>query len=309
MHIWCGQPAEADVVLTQMDQVCSSMPTLDGISQGWLYCANGFFEHFHQPGPWRSHWWAEQGTQAFLEVNSESNLTAAQTLGGLTLAALGDVPRAVEMMRESLSHALKASLSYFNSYTQVHLSLVLVSSPAPAHHEEARELALRAMQAEKVNVMHLGIAHIVLAGVAVHQGQLLEAETQARKACEVLAMFVPYQLLAYTTLSAALLAQQRVEEARAEAQKGVQALEKMGHAGVMSVAPWLALAEACFAQGDMAAGEHALREAVRCVRLRAKDLPEEEGRERFFSQVPENARTRELARQRWGDGWDSSPAE
>jgi hypothetical protein len=280
----------------------------DGITRGWLCCAHGFFDHFHQARPWRSRTWAEQGTQAFLEVNSESNVTATQTQEGLALAALGEVPQAVEAMHEGLAHALRAGLVYPINYTQMHLALVLVSSTEPEHHEEACQLALHTLETEKVNVWRLGLAHLVLARLAALQGQLSEAEAQARKACERLTMFVPYQLMARTTLSSVLLAQQRAAEARAEAEQGVRALEQMGGAGAMSVGMWLALAEACFAQVDTAAGEHALREAMRCVRLRAEDILEPAARERFLSQVPENARTMEVARKQWGAGWDSPPA-
>ncbi len=305
MHVWCGQLAEAAAVLTRMDQVCSAAAAQDGFIRGWLYCAHGFFDYFQQARPWRSRVRAEEGTQAFLELSLESNMTATQTLRGLALAALGDVPQAVEVMQDGLAHALRAGLAYPVNYTQMHLALVQASSTVPAYHEEARQLALHTVQTEKVNVLRLGIAHVALARVAAFQGQLREAEVQARRACAVLAMFVPYRLMAYATLSTVLLAQQRVAEARAEAEQGVHALEKMGGAGAVSVGMWLALAEACFAQADMAAGGHALREAVRCLRLRAEDIPEEAARERFLSQVPENARTRELARERWGPGWDS----
>jgi hypothetical protein len=36
------------------------------------------------------------------------------------------------------------------------------------------------------------------------------------------------------------------------------------------------------------------------VQERARDIPDEAVRQRFLRQVPENARTLELARQRWG---------
>ena len=77
-------------------------------------------------------------------------------------------------------------------------------------------------------------------------------------------------------------------------------VERMDCAGTYAVALHLALVEACFAEGDAKRGEAALREASRCVRLRASDIPEAEARERFLRQVPENARALELARQRWG---------
>jgi tetratricopeptide (TPR) repeat protein len=307
VHSWCGQRAEAAVVLAQIDRVGSAMARWEGVALGWSCCAHGFFEHFYQARPWRSHTLAERGSQAFLEVNSEGNVTSTQTLNGLALAALGDVPQAVKVMHEGLEHALRAGLLNPLKYTTMNLSLVLASSSEPAHHEEARQLALHTVSTEKMNLLNLGIAHLVLAKLASLQGQLSEAETQARKACEVLATFGPYRLMARNTLSSVLLAQHHLEEARAEAEQGVQALEQLGSAGALSVGTWLALAEVCFAQADTAAGEHSLREAVRCVRLRAEDVPEGAPRERFLSQVPENARALQLARERWGADWDSKP--
>jgi serine/threonine protein kinase/tetratricopeptide (TPR) repeat protein len=304
VHASCGQPAEAAEVLERMDQICTSGDSLDGVTRGWWCFAHGIFDYFHQARPWRTRAWAEQGTQGFLEVGAEGSVMATKAIWVLALAALGDVPRAVEVMHG----ALKGGFQFSAHYMQMHMSVALVSSTEPAHHEEARQLSMQIVETEKVNVLLLGLAHVVLAKVAALQGQLFEAEAQARKACQVLAMFMSYRLFAYTTLSTVLLAQQRVAEARVEAERGVQALEKMGKAGALSVGVWLALAEACFAQADTAAGERALREAVQCLRQRAEDIPEEATRERFFSQVPENARTRELARQRWGAGWDSPPA-
>jgi hypothetical protein len=77
-------------------------------------------------------------------------------------------------------------------------------------------------------------------------------------------------------------------------------LERMGSMGAASVGAWLVLAESCFAQGDTAAGDQALSQASRCMSLRAEDLPDAAARELFLSAVPENARTRELAHERWG---------
>jgi serine/threonine protein kinase/tetratricopeptide (TPR) repeat protein len=300
MHTWAGQPALAAEVLEHMDREYSGVAELDGITRGWLCCARGFLEHYYQARPWHSWRWAERGTQGFLEVGSVLNTTATQTLEGLTLVGLGEVPRAVEVMHEGLEHARRAGLVYPIHYAQMHLSLVLVSSAEPAHHEEARQLAEQALETERMNLVRLGLAHLTLARLSELQGRLPEAEARARKACEVLKRFVPYRLMAHVTLSTLLRAQQRVVEARAEAERGVETLQQMGGAGVMSVGAWLALAEACFAQEDSGEGEQALREALRCLHLRADDIPEKAARECFLSQVPENARVRELARERWG---------
>ncbi|HLL02307.1 MAG TPA: protein kinase [Myxococcaceae bacterium] len=300
MHTWSGHAALAAEVLERMEQVCAEAAQHDCIIRGWLYCARGFFGHYYQARPWGSRLWAEQGAQALLEVNSEGSATLLQALRGLTVAALGDVPRAVELMHECLESAVRVGLDYPIHYTEMNLALVLAGSAQPAHHEQARQLALQALETEERNVLRLGLSHLTLAKVAQLQGQLSEAEERSRAACELLKLFVPYQLISRTTLSQVLRAQGRLEQARVEAQRGVAALATLGEAGALSVGCWLALAEACFAQQEGQAAELALREASRCMHLRAADLPSESARAHFLSQVPENARVQALAREQWG---------
>jgi len=303
-----GLRHQAAEVLARMNEVIRPVPQLDGISRGWLGLANAYFHHFLDARPWLSWTWAETGTQAFLEVNSTRNQAATRTSMGLTLAALGDVPGAISVMRLALEGALRTEQAYAIAYTQIHLAVVLVNSADPAHHAEARQVALQILETEKMNAIHLGLAHSALAQIAALQGQLAEAEAQARKACEVLDLFRPYRIIARTTLSSVLLAQQRVLEARAEAEQGVRELEPLGPSGAMAVGMRLAMVEACFAQGEQEPGDAVLRQALECVHLRASDIPDAAIRERFLSQVPENARVRELARQRWGTDAHSEPA-
>ncbi len=94
--------------------------------------------------------------------------------------------------------------------------------------------------------MHLGLATLALARVALAQGSPAEAETLAREACDVAEGLIIYQLLARTCLSTALLAQGRAAEARAEAEKGVRELERVRGP---AVGLWLAMAESCQASG------------------------------------------------------------
>ena len=82
---------------------------------------------------------------------------------------------------------------------------------------------------------------------------------------------------------------------------GARELELMGGAGPFAIPTHLTLAEACFAQGASEAGERSLRRALQSLRARANDIPDPTTRERFLRQVPENARTLELAHQRWGE--------
>jgi len=207
-------------------------------------------------------------------------------------------------VRQGLEIALRVSNRFGTTFAQKNLALVLAASPEPSHQQEARTLALRFVESPGANRMYLGTAHLVLARVAATAGEQAEAEAQARKACEVLAPFVPIAAEAHWRLSALLLAQGRAAEARQEAEHALREMERVGPAGVAQVGLLQVLAEACFALGEVSAGEQALRSAVRQVRARAVVIADTALRERFLSQVPQNARTLELARQRWGSAED-----
>jgi ATP/maltotriose-dependent transcriptional regulator MalT len=152
------------------------------------------------------------------------------------------------------------------------------------------------------NLLGQGAAHYVLARVAEGRGEWAEAEAHGRQAYALLASIPAYQLLASAALSAILLARGQVAEARQVAEHGVRELERPGDSFHLNpIAVRLALAEACLAQGDTAAGEEALRRAVQGVRARAEDIQDAAVRQRFLEQVPENGRVLALARQRWGE--------
>ncbi len=233
-------------------------------------------------------------------MGAEVSPLATQTLAGMALGALGDAPGALERLREGLEIARRVGLRYLLGYTGLPLALVLAEGAEESWRDEAEALALEGLEGTH-NLLHEGMAHLVLAKLAARRHRVTEAEARMGEVFQMLALFPPYLLFARRDFVTFLLAQGRAEEARRVAMLGVEELERMGGAGVHAVPMYLGLAESCFAQGDGTAGERALREAVRAVRARAGDLSEPEARERFLSHVPENARTLELARQRWGE--------
>ncbi|HYH95652.1 MAG TPA: serine/threonine-protein kinase PknK, partial [Hyalangium sp.] len=292
MYQWTGQRSEALTVLERLAQISTRGAAHDSFALGWHCLTQGYFDYDLDARPWRCRTLAEEGMAAFGRVGADRNELVPRTLLGQALAALGEMTRAAKVMSEGLAGA-----RYFDqvfTWLQMHTALVLSGSSEPTHQEEALRLALYARETERQNPMHLGLATLSLGRVALAQGSPSEAESWAREACELLGALIIYQLTARTCLSAALLAQGRAVEARAEAEQAVRALEQMGGGGVASVGVCLALAEACHAQGDDAAAEGALRRALAYVRLRAQDLPDETARERFLSQVPENARVLQL---------------
>jgi tetratricopeptide (TPR) repeat protein len=256
--------------------------------------------HFFENKPWQAFSLAEMGMRDFLEVGAERNACMMQILSGHCLTELGDPPHAVELLREALATALRTEQHLMAPHGRYFLLHALSQGSEPAYQQEAYSLVHEWMDSEDAPAFRRGMWYATGAQVMSARGKLHEAESFARKACELLSPFLLCLLFARGVLSSILLSQERAGEARQVAELGVQELERMGSTGVYAVPLYLALAEACLALGEVSAGESALRQALRYVHERAADIPDATARERFLRQVPQNARTLELARQRWG---------
>jgi hypothetical protein len=297
---WVGAHPHAVVLLERMNEVGSEAITRDPLARGWVRLGQHFFHSLLEVRPWQALVCAEQGTKAFVEAGAESSALTTRALGGHLLAVLGDLPGAEEQLRSCLNTCRQARLSLNVSVARTHLAATLAGSPDPRHWEEARALAVEEL-ADASPLLHAGWVRLAMARVAANRGEWAAAEAQAREACELLAAYRPYRIFARTLLSTTLLAQGRAAEAREVATLGVRELGAPDGADAAYVSVHLALAEAALAQGDAHEGEAALRQALRCVRSRASDIPDPVVRERFLSQVSENARTLALARLRWGE--------
>jgi serine/threonine protein kinase/tetratricopeptide (TPR) repeat protein len=300
MSYYLGAVREADACFQRLEHTGQAVIAQDGMVRGWRNVVYSFRALYLTQGPWQALSWAEQAAQATEDAGSERLMVPARVRMAQALLALGDTAGALERARQGMGVALRVSQRFGISFAHRCLALVLAASSEPAHQQEARELALQWVEAPGANRMHLGTAHLVLTRLAAAGGQLAEAEAQARKAREVLAPFVPVAAEARWRLGAVLLSQGRAAEARQEVELTLRELEALGPGGVAQIGLLQVLAEACFALGDTAAGEQALRSAVLRVRSRAVEIPETALRERFLLQVPENARVLELARHRWG---------
>jgi tetratricopeptide (TPR) repeat protein len=298
MYQWGGYGNEQRAIRDRMERVAAGSLERDGQILGWMSVTRSGVALSFDARLWQGRRFAEEGMKAFSEVGADRNEIVPRTTLGEVLAAMGDVPAAIEVMKAGL--AGKGGEGQSGIYLRTYLPLVLSKSQKPEHLEEARGMALHTRELEGPKPTHLTLASLALARVALAQGAPAEAETWAREACQLLSLKLPYQLAAQICLSQALLAQGRASEARAEAESGVRLWEQIcrqGGTSEHSVSVWLALTEACRAVGDHPAADSALRRALECLQLLAEDLPAGEVRERFLSQVPENARVLQLTRQ------------
>ena len=299
--LWSGSRHGTETLLTRIMRVGAELIPHNAVVRGWTANLKSQYLHFFEPSPWQALMVADQSRTGFNEVGMERDVHLAQAEVAMALASLGNIPQALEQMRSVVAYIQRTENQLIKALVQYYLMQTLASSTEPEHWREARTLATAWLRSEVPDPFRRGIATFMLAQVELTQQHPHEAEQHARQACELLASLRTFLIPARTLLGNALRAQGRVAEARQVAELGVQDMEEMNVQGVYAVAMYLCLAEACFAQGDTDRGETALRKALRCVRARATDIPEPDARERFLCQVSENARTWELARERWGD--------
>jgi tetratricopeptide (TPR) repeat protein len=295
--LWQGAPG-LETCFQRLMEVGIPFQERDATIRGWLRFAQSF--RMLDSQPWQAFLLAEQSLEDFQEAVG-AHRVGALTLLGMLQSVLGNRQEAVALLRESIMTGQRGKQQFSTSYAHLIFNLVLASSPEQSLREIAEESARRWLATAECNFLGLGVTHYVLAQAAAGRGELAEAEAHARQAQELLETVPTYRLLASMSLSASLLARGRLPEAREVAERSARELERPGDSFILNtVAVRLALVEACFAQGDTAAGEQALRQAVQDVRVRAGDIQDDAVRHRFLEQVPENARVLALARQRWG---------
>jgi tetratricopeptide (TPR) repeat protein len=297
-----GLRPQATAIIERIVEVGAPLISRDGLLYAKLSYARSFFGHYFEDRVWQTFTQAEQAMRPFRELGQERSLALSQFVAGSALASIGNFSGAAELLHDALAICRRAGVQRLSFHVQTHMALALAWSPEEAHQAEARDLALEVLESGTAHALLLGRMTVVLAKVAAERSGPQEAEAQARKARELLARYLPDNILARIVLSTSLLAQGRTAEAREEARLAVQELEQIGAAGFASTRSYLALAEACFAEGDAPAGETALRNALLCLRARSEDIRDPEFR-KLLLLVPEHARAIELARLRWGEEW------
>jgi tetratricopeptide (TPR) repeat protein len=292
-----GARQEASVFQARLIELGVETASEAPLQQASSSFIQGFFSLGFEARPWQACVWLEQACRGLDEVGLEGLARGTHILWAQALEALGDRTSAEARLRESL--ALTQQLRHLSTllYARLSLALFLAGSTEPAQWEEALALTEELQNPD----IYSGLAYTVRAKVAAGRGHLAEAEACARKGVELLAPILFHQCTPRVVLTRVLLAQGRAAEAREAAVPGLQRLEQCGSEGSEVVGLRLALAEAYLAEGNTQEGEAALRRALQCLHTRAEDIPDGAARERFLHQVPENARTLELARQRWGE--------
>ncbi|WP_437806873.1 protein kinase domain-containing protein [Sorangium sp. So ce1078] len=215
---------------------------------------------------------------------------------GVGYAELGDFERAESMLRAALAEADRMHLHDARFAAEMNLAQVLACR---GHLADARTLAESAATLSgRAGVLRTElIARCYLAKIALAGGDLDVAEREARAAVALAPSAPTIAVQASAVLARALLGLGRTDEAMRAAAEASAQLAKFGTLEEGESLVRLTYAEALAASGRHAEATAAIASARAALLARAEKLSDPTWRERFLRDVPDNARTLELARQ------------
>ncbi|WP_437949822.1 protein kinase [Sorangium sp. So ce296] len=215
---------------------------------------------------------------------------------GSVYAELGDFEAAESTLREVLEESDRLRLQELKISAESNLARVLACRGRLADGRALAEAAVMSSQGAGMVRTEL-FARCYLANIVLGLGDLEAAEREARSAIALLESAPTLGVQAIAVLARALLGLGRTDEAMRAAAEASALLSEFGTLEEGEPLVRLTYAEALAASGRQAEASAAIASARDALLARADKLSDPTWRERFLRDVPDNARTLELARQ------------
>ncbi|WP_437964096.1 protein kinase [Sorangium sp. So ce260] len=238
----------------------------------------------------------EAAARIFVQAGDRRSASSCRTNLGSVYTELGDFNRAESMLRAALEEADRLHLQELKVMVETNLALVLACR---GHLAEARALAESAATLSgQAGVVRTELAaRSYLAKIALAMGDFESAEREARAAAALSQSAPMLGAQASAIRARALLALGRTDDAMSTAAEASAQLAEFGTLEEGESLVRLTYAEALAASGRHAEALAAIASARDALLARAEKLSDPTWRERFLRDVPDNARTLELARQ------------
>ncbi len=294
---WSGRFRQAEDLFVLIDRVAHDPLPRHALARVHVVSA---LRAYYEGNPAGNLVWLELALAVFQELADARKICQLSAWLGFAHVELGDYPRAEELSRQSLAQAEKLGSDILTAAALLVLGLALTrrGELREARAVLERSLALHTSQGNRRN---LGATHSYLSIAAWIAGDFALAEAEAREAVALLDVAPPKRAGAMAVLSRALLAQGRAGEALDAAR---EAMEQLG--GLGSIDEGETLIRLMYAESLSAAGNrHAARAAILAARARlferANRITDDHWRDSFLENIPDNARTLELAHA-WSKG-------
>ncbi len=294
MYSLHGEREKARRFMDRMLKVGAGVVEQDLSARGFLKYGHGMYARFLLPEPWLCRGLLQESVDAFTHANDLRNLVLPQALLGTAQAALGEYQEGEATVRSSLALAERLGEPLLIVTATLYLAGLLVDRPGPEGLKEAHELALSTIE-RNASPNISGLAYSILSQVLQRQGQPSAAEEAGRKAITMLTMMRSYRITAYVQLMRALLAQGRGADACAIAKEARNLAAALDGCGFNEVSLRVSLSESFHAAGEIETAQAELRRAISELASRAENIPDQAARKRYLTEVPDNARVRELA--------------
>jgi tetratricopeptide (TPR) repeat protein len=289
-----GQLADAEPIFQRLETLVETVAKDDPIACGWLSNLSAYRSAYAKQDPWAGLQAAEAAEARFREAGHQRATVMAQVFTGMNLWFLGALPEAERKVRETMS--LEDNEGELSSMQPFCMAGVLSDRGML---EEALVFAncLVEFGQARSRPADEGRGRWALARVLLRQGDLAGAERESLASLDLLKASPLDQTALAATLAAVKLGQGCAEEALACAEEALARVESLGACGFFRGASLrLVHAECLHAAGHHEAARTAISTACEHLLAIAANIGDPEFRRSFLENVPENARTLDLAR-------------
>jgi tetratricopeptide (TPR) repeat protein len=290
--VFAGRHGAADRVMAVIDRIAEQRPAPEARVAALLLQARAIRDSaMGNPGACLESF--EAALAAFEALDDRRNAAVMRSNVGFMRAEMGDFEGAEAALRSAHAAALRMGLHDVAISALQNLGYVL------AHRgrlDEARQIEQRVVDTfcRLGDVRMEGMARTYLAGIAYLAGDLDASEREARAAAGVLEIAPPRRIVALAQLARTLMARGRAEESLVAAREAHATLELLGAVEEGESFVRLVHAEALLAAGLAGEAAAAIASARERLLARADRIEDRIRRERFLTNVPDNARTLEL---------------
>jgi hypothetical protein len=294
-----GEKGVVHELLLQMRREGVHISRDDASAWGYLKSAESNHHHLIQEVPWSRMRANEEATRSLAEAGRWGDRCLKANDYGRSLMDLGDHVGAESVLRENRALTEQRRDAISLAFARLYLARLLARVAPVDRLPEPEHLARVVIAAD--NPMTAGLAHGVLAQLAVRGGDLATAEVEARMACERVRPFPTYSWHIIALFVQILLSLGRAQEALDAGEEALERLVRLGVSGYGEIDLRLAVAEGLGATGRIEEARTMLRETLPRLRRRVDDIPSAEARARYLTEVPTHARLLSVAREWLGE--------
>ncbi|UQA60095.1 serine/threonine-protein kinase [Polyangium aurulentum] len=276
-------------VLSRMRELVEEVGAVDPGAHGWARFSAYEYSRATTLEPFTQLETIEDAARAFEEAGNVHMHALARARVGEARAALGAHDEAERLMREALEQCAGFRDTLATMGVRSLFATFLVERGGSERRAEAERIARELVAETGVSGYDVGLAHGLLARIALAEDDLARAEAEVEEGIARLARAPVRRLSLLATRVRVLLARGRVALAAERAREALAELRNLGGAGAVELDLCAAAAEALLAVGDLPGLREVLAGALEGLLAALQDVPEGDMQVRLLRNVPTNA--------------------